>query len=146
MTTNFSEEQIGSRYRGIYWKINYDNFDDIKGIWELTNIYNGYTDCRILPSEGDWGNGIDVIRFDNPIGGTTRYNFYNIIDEFKKQNSDNGKWTGVIETQGYFYVTFIKYSGTGLGAPFHDVLTLDHFPSDAKVIATDFDEDAEKKN
>lgn len=145
LTTNFNEGQIGSRYRGIYWKINYANFDDIKGIWELTNIYNGYTDCRILPSVGDWGNGIDVIDIDKPIGGKIRYDFYNTILNFKEKNSDNGKWTGVIETQGYFYVTFIKYSGTGLGVPFNDVLTLDHIPSDVKVIATDFDEDAEKK-
>lgn len=145
VVNEFSEEEIGSRYRGIYWKIKYNNFEDIKGKWVLHNNYSNYNNTKILPEIQDWGNGVDAISIQRPNGSKTVYDLFNEISSFKEEHVSDGKWTGVLETQGYFYVTFFRYSNDGTVPEFEDILSFDHITGKEHVIASDFTEEAEEK-
>lgn len=147
LTTNISESVVGSRYRGIYWKVNYRNFNDIKGIWKLVNQYSGYTTNRIMPAISDWGNNVDIIIIDAPKGNNnvTEYDLYSKIEEYKSLHSSDGLWTGALETQGYFYIMFERHTPNGLCNKFDDVLTLDLIPEKSRVIATEFTDEAEQR-
>ena len=146
--TNIDGETVGSAYRGIYWRINYKNFEDIKGIWKLSNKYSGYSSVFIQSVIGDWGPSVtDVVKIDAPKNGGAEWNLYDIIMSYKAQQEEKGddnKWTGVLTTNGYFYIQLIKYNNTGLIEPFEDTLTLDKIPLNSRVLATEFSSQAEQ--
>ena len=147
LITNISEEEVGSKYRGVYWKVNYQNFEEIKGIWKLSNTYSGYDGyVKINSSVKDWGpTESDVVNLTSPSNGGAEWNLYDLIMAYKEAHQDDGKWTGRLMTQGYFYIQILTYNPSGLLAPFEDTLTIDHIPEDTKVIATDFSSEAEEK-
>ena len=148
ISTNINSDVVGSRYRGIYWRINYKNFEDIKGIWKLSNEYSGYSDVRIQPYIQDWGPTTrDNFVISKPTNGGVEWDLYDLIMNFKSQQEEKGdesKWTGILTTHGYFYIQIIRYSSTGLVESFEDTLTLDRIPLNSKVIATEFSSQAEE--
>ena len=146
LITNISEEEVGSKYRGVYWRVYYDKFEDIKGIWKLSNTYSGYGSVRINYSIRDWGpKETDVIDLTSPSNGGAEWNLYDLIMAYKEAHQYDGKWTGKLMTQGYFYIQILKYGSSGSLTPFEDTLTIDHIPEYTKVIATDFTAEAENK-
>lgn len=150
LTTNITEQQVGSSYRGIYWKITYQNFEDIKGIWELNCTYGQYFNARITSGIKDWGP-IAKDTFAIPIPRENiknTYNLYDLIIAFKEEQEalgPNSKWTGEIVENGYFYLQIIRYDSSGMLPVINDVITLDHIPITSKVIATDFTELAKQE-
>ena len=148
LVTNISSSIVGSSYRGIYWRIDYNSLEDLKGIWRLTNEYSDYTTCRITYKIQDWGpNTTDNMAINNPVGGgnITYYDIYNAIKNYKQNHIEDGKWTGVLETQGFLYLQFLSYNTEGTYEEFEDILTLDFIPSDSRVIASEFTESAEER-
>ena len=143
ISTNINSNTIGSRYRGIYWKIEYSNFEnDIKGIWRLTNTYSQYNSGVHVHSRiSDWGTSEkDVFQIDAPRNGKAEWNLYELIMNYKSEQEKMGsgsKWTGALITNGYFYISLIAYRFNGKLDPFEDTLTLDKMPLDSKVIATE---------
>lgn len=100
-----------------------------------------------MPAISDWGNKVDIITIDAPKGNNnvTEYDLYSKIEEYKSLHSSDGLWTGALETQGYFYIMFVRYRSKGLCDKFNDVLTLDLIPENSKVIATEFTDEAEQR-
>ena len=150
LTTNITEQQVGSSFRGIYWKITYQNFEDIKGIWELNCTYGQYFNTRITSKIQDWGPTVkDTFAIPTPRENIKNtYNLYNLIIEFKKEQEALGpdsKWTGEIVENGYFYLQIIRYNPSGKLPVINDVITLDHIPEGTKVIATEFTESAKQE-
>lgn len=140
ISTNIDSDTIGSRYRGIYWKIEYSNFEkDIKGIWKLTNQYQWYTNVVVVSEIKDWAS-TDAFSIDGPQNGKVEWNLYELIMNYKDQEEKKGpnsKWTGGLIKNGYFYIALIAYKFDGKLDPFEDTLTLDKIPSNSKVIATE---------
>lgn len=147
LTTNFSADKIGSRYRGIYWKITYEKLEDLKGKWLVKCNYTGYQSSYINCAIQDWGSMIDMVKLSTPIGNNkiTTYDLYNLIIDYKNAHQEDGKWTGILETQGYLYVQFIDYHSTGMCDPFDDVLTLDFVSESTRVIATELSDELSDK-
>lgn len=143
LITNFTIDEVGSAYRGIYWKIEYNSLEDLKGIWILYNNYAGYNTVRLSSGIKDWGPGEkDVIQLggSSVVGSKSSFDFYTSIMNYKKVQEELGeesKWTGILETQGYLYFVLVKYHSSGLSTPFEDTLTLDHIPEYRRVIATE---------
>ncbi len=141
ISTKIDSTIIGSIYRGIYWKIEYSNFEnDIKGIWRLTNTYSKYQ-AHIVSGIKDWGpTETDVLSINSPENGSAEWNLYELIMDYKAQQEKAGsdsKWTGALVTNGYFYIALINYKHDGLIEAFDDTLTLDRIPLDYRVIATE---------
>lgn len=150
LTTNITEQQVGSSFRGIYWKITYKNFEDIKGIWELNCTYGQYFNARITSEIQDWGpTAKDTFAIPIPRENIKNtYNLYDLIIAFKEKQEalgPNGKWTGKIVENGYFYLQIIRYNPSGMLPVINDVITLDYIPITSKVIATDFTELAKQE-
>ena len=144
LTTNFTEDEIGSKFRGVYWKISYDRLEDLKGKWLFT-CGQAYMNTYINKAVTDWGSGIDIIKISSPKGNglTTEYDLYSLIMEYKNAHQDDGKWTGLLEEQGFLYFQAVQYSTDGRYKSFEDTLTLDFIPEVAKVIATELSKDLE---
>ena len=141
ISTEIDSTTVGSRYRGIYWKIEYSNFEnDIKGIWRLTNTYS-YYQAIVISEIKDWGpSETDVFHINSPQNGNAEWNLYELIMDYKTQQEKTGsdsKWTGALVTNGYFYIALINYNYNGLVEAFDDTLTLDRIPLDSRVIATE---------
>jgi hypothetical protein len=146
LITNITSSVMGSVYRGIYWRIYYNNLEDLKGIWRLTSKYNKYDNCHIHWNICDWSpNEHDVIDIDNPEGAYKDYDLYSLITNYKSVHSEDGKWTGILENQGFLYISFLNYNKDGYFSEFEDILTLDFLPNDSKVIASEFTPQAEER-
>ena len=150
LITNITEEQVGSQFRGIYWKITFNNFEDIKGLWNLYCTYGQYDNSRITAKIQDWGPTVkDTFAISVPKGNVKNtYNLFDLINAFKEEQEALGpdsKWTGAILKNKYFYLQLIRYNISGMAPVINDVLTLDHIPEGAKVIATEFTESAKQE-
>ena len=150
LITNITEKQVGSRFRGIYWKITFNNFEDIKGLWNLYCTYGQYYNSRITAKIQDWGPTIkDTFAISVPTENKKNtYNLFDLINAFKEEQEalgPNSKWTGAILENKYFYLQLIRYDGSGMIPVINDVLTLDHIPEGSKVIATEFTESVKQE-
>ena len=101
LKTNITEKQVGSRYRGMYRKITFSNFEDIKGLWNLYCTYGQYESSRITAKIQDWGPNIkDSFAISVPTENIKNtYNLFDLINTFKKEQEALGpdsKWTGAI--------------------------------------------------
>jgi hypothetical protein len=150
LITNITEKQVGSRYRGIYWKITFNNFEDIKGLWNLYCTYGQYENSRITAEIQDWGPNLkDTFAISVPTENKKNtYNLFDLINAFKEEQEALGpdsKWTGAILENKYFYLQLIRYNISGMLPVINDVLTLDHIPEETKVIATEFTESVKQE-
>jgi hypothetical protein len=150
LITNITEEQVGSQYRGIYWKITFNNFEDIKGLWNLYCTYGQYNNSRITAKIQDWGPNLkDTFAISVPTENIKNtYNLFDLINAFKEEQEALGpdsKWTGAILENKYFYLQLIRYNSSGMLPVINDVLTLDHIPEGTKVIATEFTESVKQE-
>lgn len=149
LITNITEDQVGSVYRGVYWKITFKKFEDIKGLWKLSCTYNRYFETRVNSKIQDWGPTVkDTFSLDYPKNGGAIWDLYDLITKFKEEQEalgEESKWTGDIISNGYFYIQITQYLSSGILPVIEDTMTLDHIPENSKVIATDFSESAKQE-
>ena len=131
LTSNIDAETIGSRYRGVYWKITFSDMEELRGTWLLTSELGAdkYPNRYLLPGIQDWGGYLDLAL---PADG--EWNFYNLLMKWKAGHED--RWADTFG-RGYFYVCLVVYNISGKIAPFDDLMALDRVPESTRVIASE---------